>query len=368
MKRALTLALILVLVVPATSTAQSSCDGTFHAWHQIPVDSLLLDIDVSGPGDGWAVGESFNIDDGTTDGLVVHFDDADFQTMPVPSDKSLDLQGVAALAPDDVYAVGGTSARHQKGVVFHYDGQTWSPQSVPLPPKSDSHLNSISAVSSTDIWTAGFYYKRDGDQKNLIFHYDGTAWTNVPAPSPRKNYNDILAIDGLDANNAWAAGFKGYSTLMVMSWDGTEWHEVRLPRSIRRHDGNFNAVDVVSPTEQWFFGDGFNSHPIAVHRVGGSFIATDVPNLKGTEAFSDGIATSTEAWAVGEVFEFGTPHARATHWDGSTWTDVAVEGSDTDGTLMDGVASDGAGTIWALSKLAANPGDLDDAIVKECAP
>ncbi|HET7483682.1 MAG TPA: hypothetical protein VFK89_12575 [Actinomycetota bacterium] len=352
-------------VAPMTASAQTpACDGTFHAWHAIEGDTVLFDLDMLGPNDGYAVGQNIPASGRRAEPLVVHFDDADYQTTIPPYELSTDLSAVEAITPNDIYAVGGTVSRHQKLVIYNYDGTQWSLMDVPQP-GPNSHLDAVAATSPNDVWAGGYYETASGEYDILLMHYDG-AWTQSYVPSPGK-YAGLYGLTAVSPNDVWAVGFKkGISRPYALHWDGTSWTPIRFPRSIRSHDGTFYAMVEISPTEQWFVGNAYSKHPLAVHRVDGHSVLTDVPNVRGEEAFFDATAVGSEVWAVGWRIDQVT-HPRAAHWDGSAWTNAVVEGAAPNGT-MEGVDTDGTGAVWALSKIFASVSDEDDVIEKECMP
>ena len=76
----------------------------------------------------------------------------------------------------------------------------------PAPP-GDSVLNGITALAPNDLWAVGVY-TATGTPHTLTVHGDGTSWTQVPSASPGDNYaNWLSAVDGVSAGGAWAVGF-----------------------------------------------------------------------------------------------------------------------------------------------------------------
>src|SRR3954454_23616981 len=63
----------------------------------------------------------------------------------VPSPNVVQLRGVAALATNDVWAVGG----YPTTLIVHWDGTTWS---VVSSPPTGGELNAVAAVAANDIW------------------------------------------------------------------------------------------------------------------------------------------------------------------------------------------------------------------------
>src|SRR5436190_9573578 len=91
------------------------------------------------------------------------------------------FNGVAAVAPDDVWAVGGRDELsrdhpHDHTLIEHWDGTRWSIVKSPNA-SGASRLDAIAAVGPDDIWAVG-----QGGDGVLTEHWDGTSWSIVPAP------------------------------------------------------------------------------------------------------------------------------------------------------------------------------------------
>jgi hypothetical protein len=59
-------------------------------------------------------------------------------------------------------------------VVLHWDGKTWSTQTVPAPGAAYNSLNAVSLVSASELWAVGAYAQSglsfDAKQA-LILHF-----------------------------------------------------------------------------------------------------------------------------------------------------------------------------------------------------
>jgi hypothetical protein len=157
--------------------------------------------------DVWAVGFTGPENDRSKT-LVMHYDGTSWKKSPSPSVGSgaSELNGVVALAPNDVWAVGfSTPVAPPKSaatltLIEHYDGTSWtvvtSPNIGPNSANQSNRLFGITAVSPTDIWAFGSYFAADGSghQKTLLLHWDGTAWSVAPSPNPTKGgfLSDLL--------------------------------------------------------------------------------------------------------------------------------------------------------------------------------
>ena len=159
--------------------------------------------------------------------------------MPSPNPLSADdnLVGVAAAAANDVWAVG--QYRDEKGnivtLVEHWDGNMWS--IVPSPNQSTfgDELNGVAALGTNDVWAVGTYYNVTRRmEQTLAEHWDGNIWTIVP--SPNQGAPDDSTLNGVAAagpGEVWAVGNCYFCTgnvqTLVERWDGNVWSIVPSP-------------------------------------------------------------------------------------------------------------------------------------------
>ena len=143
------------------------------------------------------------------DQWCAHLEDPPRQRRPT------DLNAISADGPDDVWIVGTyLDSANGRNETFseHFNGTAWSV--VPMPPVSSSnpnaffHFNAIKANSPSDVWAVGDSGVTDvpSSQMTLIEHFNGTAWSIVPSPSP----GSIDVLSGVTtsnaSNNVWAVG------------------------------------------------------------------------------------------------------------------------------------------------------------------
>lgn len=165
--------------------------------------------------DIWAVGEAF---DGAFDrALIYHFDGTFWQRMLVQGNTNPGLVDVWGFSPTDVWAVGRDETSDPNvGVVLHYDGTAWTPvlQQTGLAP------NALWGSSPTDLFLAGFDVQEDssGDftVSSAIWHYDGTTWSPMSVPSGDTVLEDIW---GTSPTNVFAVGDDG----LILHFDGSAW-------------------------------------------------------------------------------------------------------------------------------------------------
>jgi hypothetical protein len=156
-----------------------------------------------------------------------------------------DGSAISADGPGDVWIVGTyLDSANGRNETFseHFNGTAWSV--VPMPPVSSSnpnafyHFNAIKANSPRDVWAVGDSGVTDvpSSQTTLIEHFNGTAWSIVPSPSP----GSIDVLSGVTtsnaSNNVWAVGAdvpagQSVGQTLTLNWNGTAWNVVASPNT-----------------------------------------------------------------------------------------------------------------------------------------
>jgi hypothetical protein len=104
--------------------------------------------------DAWAVGYD------SRGPLIEHWDGIIWTPVRAPG-TGYTLDGVVAIAPDDVWAVGSAASS------AHWDGKWWTRYATPA--DRLAALSAVAAISSTDIWAVGI----DQDGTTLTLHSRG---------------------------------------------------------------------------------------------------------------------------------------------------------------------------------------------------
>jgi hypothetical protein len=140
-------------------------------------------------------------------------------TVPLPSNAgpTSTLNAISANGPDDVWIVGtyelSPTDLQNETYSLHWNGSTWSVVPMPLNPSSNVnaffHFNSIQANSPTDVWAVGDQgVAGTPNTSTLIEHWNGTAWSVVPSPSPGLD-GSLAGVTASNANDVWAVGSSG---------------------------------------------------------------------------------------------------------------------------------------------------------------
>ncbi len=196
------------------------------------------------PNEVWAVGETSSGRKGLgTSALAMRWDGSAWKIVDTGvrlTDST--LNGVAAVASNDVWAVGSysdASGTVHLPLALHWNGTDWSRVAVP----GEGVLWSVSAVSSREVWAVGNF----GPQ-SLALGWYGESWTRVPSPNPGKS--SVLYSVSAQAGEAWAAGShydNSHDVPYVARWSDGKWREVSVPPAGRISDTLW-GIDVVGQT------------------------------------------------------------------------------------------------------------------------
>ena len=269
------------------------------------------------------------------------------------------LQGVSAASASDVWSVGFNSDNDNNGtaIVEHWDGHLWSQVGLPhFKANTGTWLESVDALSSGDAWAVG-RIGTGSEFDTLILHWDGSAWTQVPSPSPGGALGSYLyGVSALSASDAWAVG-RAYDTPLILHWDGSAWTQVDAPGGLV----DLNSVVALSATDAFAVGNTFGGfdRPVVLHWNGTrwSKMRLDTSNrgvskrghsedLNGVSAFS-----GSDVWAVGTTTTYrrGIPSAPLIlHFDGSSWQRVAGAIPSGHQTELSGVSAVNGHNVWAV--------------------
>jgi hypothetical protein len=205
--------------------------------------------------------------------VVLHYDGSLWSTVAsIPDTEYGGLACVWGTSPSDVFAAGYEGG--QNGVILHYDGTAWLVQwtagvslgvseirgvwgiastndfvvgessannAAPFPPivsglvldnKNGSWtemnntgslgpLNAVWGTSQSDVFAVGWIPNSTGNPGgNLIMHYDGLLWSNMPVPTDDTAF--VAGIWGASSSDAFAVG-ADYEGGFVFRYDGSSW-------------------------------------------------------------------------------------------------------------------------------------------------
>jgi hypothetical protein len=303
----------------------------------------LNGITAISPKDVWAVGSSAG---GT---LSEHWDGVSWRVVPSANAYTSDdvLAGVAGTSSKDVWAVGsgedlsgGPRTDYPKALIQHWDGSGWS--LVPgatvngLP---SSHLNGVAVISPTNAWAVG-----DGIQ-----HWDGSHWKNVPdAVFNGSDSVTFFGVAAVAANDVWAVGGQppqgcgDTQPALIEHWDGAHWSKV--PNT---PFGLLTSVSAVSSADIWAVGTKFGDTPLIMHWNGKQWSVVPF-TTRGVSLVSVTARATDDVWAVGSRYDPTTNQVSIQHWDGHAWTAAQAAGPGLNANVLTSVCAVSASEAWAV--------------------
>ena len=292
-----------------TSTLVEEWDGS--SWTVVPSPNPELDwneldaVDAVASDDAWAVGVAYP--DAYSTPVAEHWDGLAWTAADVPAPWPAKLRDVVALADDDVWAVGSFQPPDDFSfpLTEHWDGSAWTIVGAPLQ-DGPTVLTGVAAVSPTDVWAVGYTYTQDSfyPQHPVTEHWDGTAWSIVPSPTPGSSAElDGISVDG---GRVWAIGTSDIGSF-VLRWDGSTWRVSLLPADVL----TIGERDVVGVGGRiWAIGRRYDAHGIsratALVRAGGRWRRSPDRSAPGTDFRGIDAASPAQLWAVGSDGALGT--------------------------------------------------------------
>ncbi len=165
----------------------------------------------------------------------------EYTALPVPA-----LPGVIGAAPnaidgtsdDDVWVAGLLYEQDQPGyraLSWQWDGSTWAARLGPAPA---IQFTRIVSAGGGQAWALGRVPTRGGAQLSVVYHYTGSAWTEVsPAGGPRefpgdcrreplyRQWADLVMVDGAPVLLGTCLDLRPY----VLRLSGGRWRDISPP-------------------------------------------------------------------------------------------------------------------------------------------
>jgi hypothetical protein len=319
-------------------------------------DNSLKDVAVVSADDVWAVGE-YTTPDSVAHTLIQHWNGSGWSTVPSPNrligtghDETNTLQGVTAVAANDVWAVGYSASvvDPYQTLTMHWNGTAWSIVDSPnlTFPGAYNILNDVSATATNDVWAVG------GQDRGILLHFNGSTWTLVANPPGTEFWassgrNGVVAVS---ASDVWTVG-----EYDAWHFDGVSWTDP-APGGAQFARG----VDAAGPTQVWAAGtiqyNNSEGGPYGPYPIGFQWTGTAWQSHQSTRELA--YFNDVTARAAGDIIGVGNsgPSAYALRWDGTAWQPVTVGNANPtpDPTRaytnrLDGVATR-TGITWAVGE------------------
>jgi hypothetical protein len=128
------------------------------------------------------------------------------------------LQGVVALAPNNVWAFGTSGTVFDD--IFHWNGSRWQ---YYLAANTNFVPQGISASAPNNVWVSGYSFS-GSKQVAAAYRWNGSAWHPVSMPHPVLN-DGGPSVTAVSPSNVWI-GWADITTSYALHWDGHQWHTV----------------------------------------------------------------------------------------------------------------------------------------------
>ena len=265
-------------------------------------NSSLNGVAAIADNDIWAVGVVSGRSDVT---LAEHFNGTSWSVIPTPAVQGGEFFAVDGVTSNDVWVVGSQAAGNSfTALIEHWNGTSWSVIAGPRVGRG-AFLSAIVAISPNDVWAAG----SNSSSGVLVEHWDGVSWS-VISSAAFGGLGPVLGISADSSNDVWDVGDG-----MALRWNGLTWSQVPPPSFFRG-----NAVTVLSPTNVWVAGSRHGEHPDALEEIlhwdGVSWSVSPTvnpfPNHLSSRFTGIAAVSANNIWAVGSGF--------AEQWNGSNWS------------------------------------------------
>jgi hypothetical protein len=232
--------------------------------------------------------------------------------------------------PSDIFATAGG------GMLFHYDGSTWSTMSAA---PYGTNYNDIWGSGPTDVYVVSRDYNPPSGGCTTYptaIHYDGTSWQRITSltgcPCTKSFDGYFNSVWGTGPSDVYIAGSCGGA--LLYHFDGTSWGKLSFPWIWFL----FGSIWGSGPTDIWavYYGD-------IVHYDGTGW------NETGSKWFVNAIwgSSSSDIYTVGD-YQISSGHYDNVilHYDGTAWSTVYLGSTGSGG--LSGVWGSSASDVYAV--------------------
>jgi hypothetical protein len=311
---ALGLAAVGGIVAPGTARASST------AWYQVYQSGFrgsFSDTEAISQSNIWAVGPTYTPTGFAYTPFIRHFNGSSWQAITIPNGSGSYTDWVTASAANNVWVGGLKNASVTITVAYRWNGVRWG--KVPIP--ALTFLQGVVALAPNNVWAFG----TSGSVTFDIYHWNGARWQYY-LPN---NINFVpQRISASAANNVWVSGYAfsgGKHVVAAYRWDGSAWHAVSMPHPVIGNNGSY--VTAVSPSNVWvgwaddnashvLHWDGHQWHAATIPAYASTF--SIVPNGKGGYWFGAEAILTGGKWTFEQVPAFTGSFGGMTRIPGTT--------------------------------------------------
>ncbi|MGI8447754.1 MAG: hypothetical protein ACR2MP_11365 [Streptosporangiaceae bacterium] len=188
----------------------------------------LYSVAAVSPGDAWAAGASAGSGGGENQPLVLHWNGISWKPVAVPGLAGFYLPAVAASSASDVWLFAASAGGGSPKAV-RWNGSQWV--TIPLPAGS-YYPDEAVVLSPTDAWVAGPQQPCTGSGaaevcSTTLYHWDGSSWSPFTLPLTAGESTELSASSPTNvwvvgASNPCVASRCSYSPV-AYHWNGSAW-------------------------------------------------------------------------------------------------------------------------------------------------
>lgn len=260
----------------------------------------------------------------------------------------------------------GVSDTAQRNTGYHASTScgSWSVVSSPNANSQENNLSSVAAISPNDVWAVGAYAPGNA----LLEHWNGSLWTLPKAPGAGGT-TGLVAVAAVASNNVWAVGsafLSGgqFNQTWIIHWNGVKWAVVSSPNNAGG-DNYLTGVTARAANDIWAVGHYTDAndvdHTLTEHWNGSQWSIVSSPNVNPGTYFnyltSVAAISSQDVWAVGDYYKDAVSlvgHTLTEHWNGSRWSIVSSPNHGVLGSTLAGVSADASNDVWAVGAYQVN--------------
>jgi hypothetical protein len=315
-----------------------------------PMANGLNSISAASDNDIWAVGQAHNTPT-TYNTVIEHWNGRRWSLVksPNPTQQYNLLHGVAVVASNDVWAVGGGGGNPYQTLIEHWNGKNW--QLVPSPNVSASSnvLQAVRPIAANDIWAVGYSVDQNLINHALTEHWDGTSWSIVSTPPIQDAI--LFGVEVVNSSDVWAVGsFFGNERTLALHWNGTSWTQFATPNP-GSDDNVLYSVATIASNDVWAVGL-TGSQALALHWNGTLWSVVATPQFfypYSNAAFAGVVARSSTDVSVAGLYLYGSSvqETLAEHWDGTSWSVLSTPDRPNSDNRLESLALTPTGALWS---------------------
>jgi hypothetical protein len=255
------LAVSIALLTSLISLTACEPDPAPPEWQRVfsDLDAALLSIWGTGPDDVWVVGA-----DAGAGPAVLHYDGAAWTTLA--TGQQANLWWVSGHG-DDVWMAG------EQGLIVRHDRNTGAFEAATTP--EPVTLFGILPLASDDVWAVGGDFM---DGRGVVWHYDGTAWTEDAEATPLLTGGVLYKIWGERSDRLWVVGQGGIS--LQRTTEGWATLPVPIERNLFTVHGQGEDVVAVGGSTsglivEWTGDAWTDATPAGVPQLNGVWVESD---------------------------------------------------------------------------------------------